>query len=98
MRPVLHGDVTSAARVLLGTPEAQRRWMCRQMIGEAVLAERHRLRTGRMHPRWGNGSLMAAARRRVLADEPTFDDPDYCGCVETVLQCLIEHAVSQVRR
>ncbi|MFC3118291.1 hypothetical protein ACFOHS_08795 [Jhaorihella thermophila] len=45
----------------------------------------------------GNGSLMAAARSRRLADEPGFDDPDYCECFEMVLRALIEHKISRRR-
>lgn len=46
-------------------------------------------KTGRCHPLWGNGSLMGAARKRMLAPEPGFDDPEYCRCFEMVLEALI---------
>ncbi len=59
------------------------------MVAEAELADRHVQRTGRLHPLYGNGSLMTAARTRELADEPGFDDPDYCRCFEVVLRQLI---------
>ena len=96
MRPVLHGDVSSAARVLRRVPPVRRAFLCRRMLAEAEAADRHVARHGRLHPRWGNGSLMSAARKRPLAPEPTFDDPDYCACFETVLACL--RALSQRRR
>ncbi|SDD76701.1 hypothetical protein [Ruegeria marina] len=89
MLPVLHGDVCAAARVLLRTPPTSREALCRRMIVEADVADRHLRRTGRPHPLFGNGSLMSAARKRVLADEPGFDDPDYCLCFETVLRALV---------
>lgn len=92
MRPVLYGDVSSAARVLLGTAPDLRESLCRQMIGEAIAADRHRRHYRKPHPRWGNGSLMSAARRRRLSAEPGFDDPEYCACFELVLRCLRQRA------
>lgn len=97
MRPLLHGDVSSAARALLMIPPPARDAGCRRMIREAEQADRHVRRTGRVHPFWGNGSLMAAARRRVLADEPGFDDADYCRCFEMVLRALIDHHCASTR-
>ncbi len=34
---------------------------------------------------------MAAARARGVADEPGFDDPDYCGCVIEVLKAVMRY-------
>lgn len=67
------------------------------MIAEAELADRHVAMTGRLHPFYGNGSLMAAARSRVLADEPGFDDLQYCQCFEMVLQSLIRFHINRPR-
>lgn len=95
MRRVLYGDVSNAARVLLRVPEAARARLCARLLAEAEYADRHMRRTGRAHPLWGNGSLMAAARKRMLAPEPGFDDPDYCACFEMVLQALIRRAADR---
>lgn len=97
MRPVLHGDVSAAARALLTAPPPHRDRLCARMIAEAELADRHVAVTGRLHPQFGNGSLMAAARSRPLADEPSFDDTDYCQCFETVLRHLIRFQISRTR-
>lgn len=97
MRPVLHGDVSNAARALLYVPRRLRRDLCARMLSEAEAADAHVQRSGRLHPLWGNGSLMSAARKRMLADEPSFDDADYCGCFEMVLRGLIARQVSQKR-
>ncbi len=86
MLPVLHGDVCAAARALLAVPSGQRARLCRRMIREADRARAHVGATGRIHPLYGNGSLMSAARKRMLVDEPGFDDPDYCQCFEIVLR------------
>lgn len=98
MRPVLHGDVSNAARALLQVPRGVRQNLCIRLIREAETADIYARRTGRLHPLWGNGSLMSAARKRVLADEPGFDDPDYCACFEMVLRQLIDRCVSLTRR
>lgn len=89
MRPVLHGDISNAARALLFVPERQRQGLCLQLLEEAELADQFVSQTGRLHPEWGNGSLMSAARKRFLAPEPTFDNPDYCRCFKMVLTALI---------
>ncbi|MFV0513141.1 MAG: hypothetical protein ACK5MY_05850 [Jhaorihella sp.] len=98
MRPVLYGDVSNAARVLLRQPPGARPGLCARMIREAEAADAHVLRTGRVHPVWGNGSLMSAARKRLLADEPGFEDNDYCACFAMVLWALVEHRISRRRR
>ena len=78
MRPVLHGDVSAAARALYRMPAPLRAETCARMIAEAEIADRFRARTGQAHPLFGNGSLMGAARKRPLAAEPGFGDADYC--------------------
>ena len=95
MRPVLHGDISNAARALLNVPGALRGPLCEKMIHEAQAADDFARREGRLHPLWGNGSLMSAARKRVLADEPGFDDLAYCQCFEMVLRGLINHRSAQ---
>lgn len=67
------------------------------MIAEAELADRHVRTTRQLHPLYGNGSLMAAARSRSLADEPGFDDLQYCQCFEMVLHNLIGFHINQRR-
>ena len=95
MRPVLHGDVSAAARVLLTVPRPERDRLCARMLAEAELADRHVAATGRLHPVFGNGSLMAAARGRKLANEPSFNDIQYCQCFEMVLRHLVRLQVNQ---
>ena len=89
MRPVLHGDVVAAARVLLTVAEDQRRGVMRDMLERASVADAYYKRFGRGHPIWGNGSLMAAAMVSDLAAEPFLDDPDYCNCWVVVFEGLI---------
>lgn len=91
MRPVLHGDVTAAARALLRIPEPGRVGLCRRMIREAAFAYRYMMRSGKPHPLWGTGSLMSAALLRPVAPEPNLDDIAYCTCLEMVLRELIAY-------
>ncbi|MFD2739868.1 hypothetical protein ACFSUD_09830 [Sulfitobacter aestuarii] len=88
MRAVLHSDLIAAARALLLVPRDERPALCETMLREADWADRFTRRLGRMHPLWGNGTLLAAARRRDWADEPRVNQPDYCACLLLVLQAL----------
>ena len=94
MRPVLHGDVSNAARALLNVPRVD---LCTRMMREAEAADVFAHHSGQLHPLWGNGSLMAASRKRMLANEPTFDDVDYCDCFEMVLRGLVNWRASPQR-
>lgn len=91
MRPLLHGDVAMAARVLLALPERMRPPRIRRLLRRADAADRYRQRTGLAHPAWGSGSLMAAAERMPRAPEPDFDDVDYCRCWILVLSEAMAH-------
>ncbi|UWQ34523.1 hypothetical protein K3555_08595 [Leisingera sp. M527] len=86
--PVLPGDVSAVARALLAVPESDRLHLCRRILSGAAEAAAHCRRMGRLHPRWGDGSLSAAARRFALAGEPFLDDPDYLSCTRLVLREL----------
>lgn len=88
MRPLLYGDISAAARVLYAAPAQTRAALCQQMLAEAEDALDFARSTGRIHPVHGNGSLMAAARKRPLPPEPGFDDPDYRRCMAQVLQAI----------
>ncbi|MCV2880990.1 hypothetical protein [Actibacterium sp. XHP0104] len=90
MRPVLHGDVVSAARALMGLPEAARRAAFQGMLVRASAADAYRKRFGKAHPEWGNGSLMAVALPGVKGPEPFLDAPDYCRCLSLVFDMLVE--------
>lgn len=87
-RPVLPGDVSAAARALLAVPDRERLRLCRRIFGGAAEAAAYAGLFGRLHGRWGDGSLSAAARRYSLADEPFVDDPEYLRCTRLVLEEL----------
>ncbi|MEX0348018.1 MAG: hypothetical protein AB3N15_01235 [Paracoccaceae bacterium] len=94
---MLHGDVSSAARALLMVEPGARKDLSALLVSEAQEAAAHVKGTGRLHPRYGNGSLMSAAHQRPLANEPGFDNPDYCACVIDVLRAVMRHHRSKGR-
>ena len=84
----MHGDVSAAARVLFRLPPEERAEACADMIDVAKTADRFRSKIGRVHAKLGNGSLMAVARKRPMAAEPSFDNADYCRCFALVLHAI----------
>ncbi len=103
MRAVLHGDVVAAACVLLALPDTLRAKRLDRMLDEAAAADLYRKKTGKGHPAWGNGSLMAAALHYPARAEPFLDDVDYCRCMALVFEALVERrcrarAISHGRR
>jgi len=88
MRRVLHGDVTAAARALFAVPPAARPGLLDRLFDEAEAADRHRMETGRAHPRFGTGSLMSAALGHPVTREPYLDDPGYAACMAAVFNVL----------
>ena len=89
MRPVLHGDVVAAARVLYALPEALRVRELARLMQKAAWADAFRKQSGRVHPVWGDGSLMTAALAAAPPPEPQLNDPDYCGCLAMVFEGLV---------
>lgn len=89
MRPVLHGDIVAAARVLLMLPHALRHQRIQVLIAAARLADMHRLQTGGAHPLYGNGSLMDVASRQPQAPEPLPGDTAYLACLNMVIEALL---------
>lgn len=96
MRPVTLTDLSAAARVLLALPEGRRRAGMAALIARAETADRHRQATGRLHPAYGNGTLLAAALVHPLADPATPGAPEYLACLalaaEALVQALLGHA------
>ncbi|KAA8614017.1 DUF7742 family protein [Salipiger aestuarii] len=88
MRPVLHGDLVAGARALLCVPRGLRWRAARDLVAQADAADRYRRRLCRIHPDWGNGTLMAAALGRPHAPERRLDDPDYADCLILVLEAV----------
>ncbi len=94
MRRVLPGDVAAAGCALLCAAPSSRPELLRQMLARADAADAHRLATGRAHPRWGNGSLMAAAMAKPRLREPFLDDQDYAACMVLLFTALMRRGAS----
>lgn len=89
MRPVTLTDLAAAARVLLALPDPARPAAMRALIARAELADRHRRATGRQHPAYGNGTLIAAALAHPRRDPPAPGDTDYLACLACALDALL---------
>ncbi len=87
-RPVLPGDISAAARALLAVAPCARAGLCSEIFTGAQIACAYVEQTGRLHSKWGDGTLNAAARRFELADEPSYDNPDYLASTQLVLEAL----------
>ena len=98
MQPLVIGDVLAAARALLAVPPGRRAALCLRLYAEAERADAHRRRTGRPHPRWGDGSLMGAALRRRPPGEPALSDPAFRACLVAVLLAADRYPRAQDRQ
>jgi len=96
MQPVTLGDIAAAARVLLALPEPARAGAMRALIARARLADQTRRATGRLHPAYGNGTLMAAALAHPRCEPAGPGDPDYLACLACALEGVLE-TVSRAR-
>lgn len=88
MQPVTLGDLDCAARVLLATPRRARARVMAALIDRAETADRHRRDHGRLHPVWGNGTLMAAALAQPRCDPAAPGDADYLRCLACALRAV----------
>ncbi len=68
------GDLRALAGAVAGRPEPERRRAVRAAVERARAADAYRKRLGRIHPAWGNGTLVQAceAAAPLPASEPAF--------------------------
>jgi hypothetical protein len=90
MRPVTTTDLIAAARVLLAFPEAKRPVAMRVLVARAQIADRHRLTTGRLHPAYGNGTLLAAALAHGQQWPDTSDEATWLECLASAIDGVLE--------
>lgn len=92
MRRVLIGDMIVAAQALRDVPAHRHRLVFGQMLARAHAADKWRKRLGRIHPCWGNGSLMALAlplaRGKPGEDCPPAGDAAFLSALRTVVEVL----------
>lgn len=92
MRPVTQTDLMAAARVLLVTPAAARETEAAGLINQAVIADAYRRETGRLHPRFGNGSVVSAALAHPQGTPEIPGDREYLSCMALFLDVLLARA------
>ncbi|MCV6824099.1 MULTISPECIES: hypothetical protein [Halocynthiibacter] len=88
MRPFLHGDITALARALVALPRADWPRRAVEIMAQAEAADIYRIRTGRAHPNWGNGSLMAAANATEQLPESGLEDRVFCAALAYVFAMI----------
>jgi serine O-acetyltransferase len=95
MRSILIGDAIAMARVLLTRPEEDWPTACSQILHQASVAERYRTRFARPHPRWGDGTIMAAASAHARAREPFLSDLRYARALSCVIASINSFLLSR---
>lgn len=88
MQKLRLGDVSAAARALRLHPERRWAWVIRRLLAEARAGAAHLTARGRPHPRYGDGTLMAAALRRAPAPAPTLEDARFRRALVAVLLAM----------
>lgn len=84
MRPVLLQDLLMVARAVRYVPPDGRVALCRQIFVAADLADQHRRERSRPHPKFGNGTLTAAARAWPRAPGERLQTRAFCECLHVV--------------
>jgi len=97
MRTVTQGDVAAAARALLACPEDARAALLVRLLADAHAADRYRRVFGRVHPRLGNGTLMATALARTTVPEPVVGDMAYLRALAQVIEGVLDWHASRRR-
>lgn len=90
MRGLTHGDVVAAASLLRIRPRETWDATIDRLLDQAHAADAYRKRLGRIHPRWGNGSLMSAVLcETTVWPEQRLSDTDYVEALAAVLLALV---------
>ena len=95
-RPVQFADLEAAMRLLLKAPPAQRRLDMADICARADIADRHRKRLRRLHPTYGDGTLMAAAMGQGLAPRPAAVTAEVLSCLHIVIAVLQDKSSHQL--
>ena len=98
MRPAMHDDAVAAATALLAIPARERRSVLARMMREADVADQFFRRTGKAHSAWGEGSLMAVARRRPRVARADPDEAEAAIAIASVYLALARRALRPEHR
>ncbi len=88
MRAVQLADIEVATRALLHCPAATRPALIATLIAQAKTADSYRKRMGKLHPRWGSGTLMSAAARYPQTPRIDRMTPDALGAMALIIKTL----------
>ncbi|MGJ8546792.1 MAG: DUF7742 family protein [Sulfitobacter sp.] len=84
MRALHCVDLSLAARALCAAPPPQRAALAKTLCAQADLADRYRKRLGKIHPKWGDGSLAAAAFAAGVAPPRPWGDAAMLGAIQLI--------------
>ncbi len=87
MRRLCHDDVVALARYLHALPRALRAEVCNRAFDQDHAADLYRKRFGRMHLRFGDGSVAGWVGRQspLTRREPWLSEPSYAATITLVL-------------
>jgi hypothetical protein len=91
MRDPVGPELLILARCLIVVPQTDQRALAARLISEASLAARHVGETGTLHPKFGDGSLMACCHRLSPPPEPTASDARFLRAIVVASQALLDH-------
>jgi hypothetical protein len=90
MRAVLHVDIVTLGRVLLGTEPDKREHLCDCIFDRAHAADKYRKRFGVYHGQFGTGALASACLGLNRSVEPFLSDRDYVMCLRMIFDRILQ--------
>ncbi|MCY1127214.1 hypothetical protein OU426_10145 [Frigidibacter sp. RF13] len=95
MRAITSSDVDLLALALLASAPVGWPTVLQFHMDQVKAADLHRKRTGRLHPRWGNGGLASALVGGDISAPPDKDDALYCAALLAVRHGILEWRTRQ---
>jgi uncharacterized protein YecE (DUF72 family) len=92
MRPPSASEIILLARVLTRIVDTDRQGSAMTLLSETDEAERYLRLTGRPHPVFGDGSLMARCHRLKPPSEALADDRDFLICLVIAANAMLSHS------
>ncbi len=90
-------DLWAAVGALLAVPPKARPRLMAELIAQAEAAAAWVRRTGRAHPRYGNGTLISAALARPQVQR-ALDDPEVLAALILAAKAVRRRRLTQARR
>lgn len=85
MRRACLSDLHHAARAVQTVPQAARGEFCARLLWQAHVADKYVKRLRKLHPKWGDGSLRAAAMVDLAGAEGHCCSADYYRAMAVVI-------------